>query len=86
MRGGILLRAVLALMVGVSLVTIGTPAAMAATTGRFRTQPAGRTPALDDLGPPVPGAAGATQTAGFNGGSLNCRPGSCPRFASRSKW
>lgn len=60
MRRGIFLRAALALMVGVSLLTIGTPAATAATTGRYRTQPAGTTPALVDLGLSVTVAAGDT--------------------------
>jgi hypothetical protein len=91
MRGGILLRAALALMVGISLVTIGTTAATAATTGRYRTQPAGMTPALVDLGLSVTVAAGDTQLVTAHGtitvlAGTSLRTLSAPTGSSAQTW
>jgi hypothetical protein len=57
------LRATLALVLGVSVTTMGTPAptATAATIGRYRTQPAGTPQALVNLGLAVTVSAGTTR-------------------------
>lgn len=55
------LRGALALVMGVSVATMGTLAATAATTGRYRTQPAGTAARLVDLGLSVTVPAGDTE-------------------------
>jgi hypothetical protein len=61
MRKGTVLGAALALLFAVSSATVGAPAATAATTGRYRTQPAGTGQALIDLGLSVIVSAGTTR-------------------------
>jgi hypothetical protein len=61
MRRRNMLRATLALVLVIGVVTMGTPTAMAAPTGRYRTQPAGTAARLVDLGLSVTVEAGATR-------------------------
>lgn len=61
MHKGTVLRGALALMLGLSVVTMASPAATAATTGRYRTQPAGTAARLIDLGLSTTVAAGTTR-------------------------
>ena len=54
------MRAVLALVLGVSIMTIGSPTASAVATGRYRTAPAMSPATVVDLGLPVTVNAGTT--------------------------